>query len=217
MVHISASLLAANYARLGEDVIKAENAGVDSFHFDMMDGHYVPNIALSPQHLKDLKQYTKLPFHLHLELGNPDYVLDSFPELFADLILVQWDTITEPEKTFSRIQKRGAMVGLSLNPADNLDNVKNYLPLIDTLLLLSVNPGFGGQPIVKDIDNKLSIARGMLDMVGKNITLAVDGGVNLDNSKDLIKAGTDWLIIGTALYSQMDMANYVASIKQFTR
>jgi ribulose-phosphate 3-epimerase len=214
MVHISASLLAANFARLGEDVHNAEKCGVDSFHFDMMDGHYVPNIALSPQHLLDLREYTQLPFHLHLELGNPDHVLDTFTELKAELILVQWDTIPEPGKTFDRINKRDSKIGLSLNPSVDLVEIKSYLKYIDTLLLLSVNPGFGGQPMVSGIKERVTLAADLILAEKANINLAVDGGVNLINSKDLIDAGADWLIIGTALFNQLDMASYIDAIKQ---
>jgi len=215
MVRISASLLAADFACLGEDVRRAEIAGVDAFHFDMMDGHYVPNIAFAPQHLKVLRNYTGLPFHLHLELGNPDFVLENFPELDADLILVQWDTIQDPAKTFSRIMNRGAKVGLSLNPADDISAIKPYLHLIDSLLLLSVNPGFGGQKMVSGINTRVSEAKIICDEINPGLPLAIDGGITFENAGELIKNGIDWLIIGTALFNRENMGEYVSKIKEY--
>src|SRR5512133_1295268 len=111
MIHISASVLAADYARLGEEMQRAEKAGVDSFHFDLMDGHYVPNLALAPDHLKALRSYSRLPFYAHLELDNPDDVLSNFAPLQADLIIVQWNTLIDPLRTFDRIRSQNIKVG----------------------------------------------------------------------------------------------------------
>ena len=116
MVQISASLLAADYAQLGEEVQRAAAAGVDSFHFDMMDGHYVPNIAFAPEHLTTLRPYSRLPFVAHLELSNPDEVLSRFSAFPADTIIVQWDTLNDPHNTFEGIHARGAKIGVALNP-----------------------------------------------------------------------------------------------------
>lgn len=214
MTQISASLLAADFARLGEEVLRADKAGADAFHFDMMDGHYVPNIAFAPEHLSVLRKYTKLPFHLHLELGNPDFVLENFPKLDADLILVQWDTLVDPARTFARIKALGARVGLSLNPADEITEIESCLPDLDTLLLLSVNPGFGGQPMMTGINERAQLAKKMLQSSGSRAHLAVDGGVTRESAGGLIRAGVEWLIIGTALFSQPDMAGYIRDIKQ---
>src|SRR5512133_1710588 len=177
MIHISASVLAADYARLGEEMQRAEKAGVDSFHFDLMDGHYVPNLALAPDHLKALRPYSHLPFHVHLELDNPDNVLSNFPLLQADVVIVQWNTLTDPARTFDRIRSQNIGAGLGLNPYDALDDASHFFQDIDLLLLLGVYPGFGGQAIQPGMQERIEAARSLAKGLGHQIAIAVDGGV----------------------------------------
>lgn len=213
MVEISASLLAADFARLGDEVRRAEQAGVDSFHFDMMDGHYVPNLALTPQHLSALRPYTRLPFHAHLELAEPDRVLEAFAPLGADAVIVQWDTLIQPARTFERIRAEGAQVGLSLNPDDALADVQPLLPAVDLLLLLGVYPGFGGQRMQPGTIEKVAEARGRLRDLGLALPIAVDGGVKPENASALVRAGADCLIMGTALFDADDITSTIARLK----
>jgi ribulose-phosphate 3-epimerase len=217
MLRISASLLAADHARLGEEVRRGQAAGVDAFHFDLMDGHYVPNLALSPRHLAALRPHTELPFHVHLELANPDAVLMDFPELRADLIFVQWDTLQTPEDTFARIRDVGARVGLSLNPGDPLEPVHGLLGELDMLLLLSVHPGFGGQKMVFGTMARVAQALDMIAETAPGLPLAVDGGIQEDSALQLGEMGVSWVVIGTALYGQRDMTGFVAHIKGESR
>lgn len=214
MTHISASLLAANYARLGEEVQRAERAGVDSFHFDMMDGHYVPNLALTPDHLKTLRGYSKLPFHVHLELANPDEVLSKFTSLQADLIIVQWNTLTDPARTFDRIHSQNIKAGLGLNPNEACDEAAQFFRDIDLLLLLGVYPGFGGQAIQPGMQERISSARLLANQPNHRITIAVDGGVKLVNAASLVQAGADGLIMGTALFQTFDMTETIRSVRE---
>ena len=216
MVHISASLLAADYAWLGEEVQRAEKAGVDSFHFDMMDGHYVPNLALTPDHLKALRAYSHLPFHTHLELANPDNFLSILNFMQADMIIVQWNTLTEPSQTFDRIRSQNIKVGLGLNPDDAVEDAARYFPDIDLLLLLGVYPGFGGQAMQPGTTEKIAYARRLADGLDHKITIAVDGGVKPENAAQLVQAGADILIMGTALFQSADMAGMVKSIREST-
>jgi ribulose-phosphate 3-epimerase len=216
MAYLSASLLAADFAHLAGDVQRAEQAGVDAFHFDMMDGHYVPNIALAPQHLAALRPYTQLPFDLHLELENTDQVLSTFQELAADLILVQWDTLTDPLHTFSLIRSRGGRVGLSLNPDIQLGQIQPFLSQLDILLLLSVNPGFGGQLMVSGTPERVFEAYQMAQAAKPSLPIAVDGGVSLNNAARLVQAGASWLIVGTALFQASDLAGFVRDIHSLT-
>ena len=206
MVQICASLLAADYARLGEEVQRAENAGVDSFHFDMMDGHYVPNLALAPDHFKALRSYSPLPFHAHLELDNPDDVLAKFKSLQADMIIVQWNTLTDPLRTFETIRSQNIKVGLGLSPDDTLDDSSRFFPEIDLLLLLGVYPGFGGQSLQPSTSEKVKTARKIIDQMNHRTPIAVDGGVKLENATALVQAGADILIMGTALFQSSNMA-----------
>lgn len=214
MVHISASLLAADYARLGEEMQRAEQAGVDSFHFDLMDGHYVPNLALAPDHLRALRPYSRLPFHVHLELDNPDDVLSNFPPLQADVVIVQWNTLTNPVRTFDRIRSQNIGVGLGLNPDDVLDDASRFFRDLDLLLLLGVYPGFGGQAIQPGMQERIASAQRLADGLNHRIRIAVDGGVKPENATILARAGADFIIMGTALFQSSDMAKVIASIRE---
>lgn len=214
MLHIGASLLAADYARLGEEVRRAEMAGVDSFHFDMMDGHYVPNLALTPAHLKVLRSYSDLPFHVHLELDNPDDMLSRFEPLQADTIIVQRNTLTAPHQTFARIRSQNSKVGLGLSPNDSLEETSPLLRDLDLLLLLGVHPGFGGQVMQPGTQERVALARTLLDREKSRARIAVDGGVKLENAVPLTQAGADIIIMGTALFHSGDMAGLIRSIRE---
>ncbi|HET7143599.1 MAG TPA: ribulose-phosphate 3-epimerase [Anaerolineales bacterium] len=216
MIHISASLLAADYARLGEEMQRAEKAGVDSFHFDMMDGHYVPNLALTPHHLKALRVYSNLAFHVHLELANPDDVLSTLNFIQADLIIVQWNTLTDPARTFDRIRSQNKKVGLGLNPDDACEETARFIPDIDLLVLLGVYPGFGGQVMQPATVEKIITARRLADSLEHKTAVAVDGGVKPGNAAQLVEAGADFLIMGTALFQSADMAETIKSIREST-
>jgi ribulose-phosphate 3-epimerase len=213
-MHISASLLAADYARLGEEMQRAERAGVDSFHFDMMDGHYVPNLALTPDHLNALRPYSKLPFHVHLELENPDHVLSNFIPFQADLVIVQWNTLARPSHTIQRLRSKNAKIGLGLNPDEALDEVSAIFQDLDLLLLLGVYPGFGGQTIQPGMEERIASARRLADLYNRHLMIAVDGGVNPENAAQLVNAGADILIMGTALFHSSDMPETVRSIRE---
>jgi ribulose-phosphate 3-epimerase len=214
MVHISASLLAADYARLGEEVKRAASSGADSFHFDLMDGHYVRNLALAPDHLTALRPHTSLPFFAHLELSNPEEILAQFDPFPADTIIVQWNTLTEPLKTFDAIRLRNAKVGLGLCPDDDIRNAVRLFRDLDLLLLLGVYPGFGGQAMQPDTREKIAFARRLLDEADQRVMIAVDGGVKPENAAALVTAGADMLIMGTALFRSEDMAETIRSIRE---
>ena len=213
MVQISASLLAADYARLGEEVQRAESAGTDSFHFDMMDGHYVSNLALAPDHLAALRPLTTLPFYVHLELANPDEVLSRFDPFPADVIIVQWNTLKNPLETFDRIRSRNAKVGLGINPEDNIQEVARYFPNLDLFLILGVYPGFGGQPMQPETKQVIREARSVANKLASSLTIAVDGGVKCENATSLVEAGADCLIMGTALFQSQDMKRTISEIR----
>ncbi len=213
-MHISASLLAADPARLGRDVRRSAEAGIDSFHFDVMDGHYVPNIALSPSLLSALRPHTRLPFHVHLELSNPDEVLQRFQPFAADLIIVCRDTLSDPLHTFGLIRSQSAQVGLSLGPDDDLTNSRALISEIDLLLILAVYPGFGGQPAQPNTVSRIAEARGLMDQLGLQIPLAVDGGVTSENAPALLAAGADILVIGTALFHSRSMRAFMSHVRQ---
>ena len=214
MVQVSASLLAADFARLGREVVRAEHAGVNSFHFDMMDGYYVPNIALAPEHLSALRRYTTLPFHVHLELANPNQVLEHFRPLEANLIIACRDTLDNPEKTFARICACGAKTGLSLNPDEPIEEAYRLFPKLDLLMIMGVFPGFGGQNMHPNTITRIAQARQMSQSINPLLLIAVDGGVNMENAPALVKAGADVLIIGTALFRAHKMRSFIAKLRE---
>ena len=214
MVAISASLLAADFSRLGPDALRAERAGVDSFHFDLMDGHYVPNLALAPQHLHSLRPLTSLPFHVHLELNNPDEVLERFQPLEAGLITVCHDTLSSAQRTFALIRAQAAKIGLSLNPDEPVEASLELLPALDLLLILGVLPGFGGQSMRPETPGRVLQAAQLRARSGLSFLIAVDGGVKPENAAGLIQAGADVLILGTALFNAPSMKKVVRAIQK---
>jgi ribulose-phosphate 3-epimerase len=213
MTRVSASLLAADYARMGQEVRRAERAGADSFHFDMMDGHYVPNLALAPDHLTALRAHTRLPFHVHLELANPDEVLDTFEPLQAEMIIVCRDTLPNPSETIAHIHALGIQAGMSINPDEPLDTALGYLSEIDLFLVLGVFPGFGGQVMQPGTIKKIAQARQAIHSFGLAIPIAVDGGVNPRTAPEMVQAGADILIAGTALFKSSSMNRAIAQFK----
>lgn len=212
-IEVSASLLSADYANLAKDVARAVQAGADSFHFDVMDGHYVPNIALSPQHLIALRPYTSLPFSLHLELGNPDQVLDTFGKLDADIISFQLDRSPDPRATIERIRQRGTQASVCVNVDVPLEQVLPLISLLDEVLLLGVNPGFGGQPMYPQMGERIHQMCRMIEKEKPGVPIAIDGGVSLKTAPMLVAAGAERLISGSAFFGAPDMAEFVRQMK----
>ena len=213
MVEISASLLAADFTCLGSETRRAESAGVNSFHFDLMDGHYVPNLALAPEHLHALRTITPLPFNAHLELNNPDEVLERFRPLEAQLIIVCHDTLPDPLRTFALIRAQAAKVGLSINPDEAIEDCMELFPELDLLLILGVTPGFGGQNMQLDTPARVFEARQKRPSSEHSLLIAVDGGVKSENAATLIQAGADISILGTALFQAPSMKKVVRALK----
>jgi ribulose-phosphate 3-epimerase len=213
MIKISASLLAADAACLKEEVRRAQHAGVDMFHVDVMDCHYVPNLALSPHHIPSLMPFTSLPFELHLEVDNPDYLLESFPMIQAQSIIVHADTCPRPRETIRKIQSQYARVGLALNLQYEVQDVVALLPEIDLLVIMAVEPGFGGQKWDPQALRRVKDARKIIDSLGLEVTVAVDGGISPENSSAILQAGAQELIIGSTLFRATDMSAIVRCLR----
>lgn len=199
-VKIAPSILSADFSKLGEEIIQLEKAGADFIHVDVMDGHFVPNMTIGPGVVKALRKTTSLTFDVHLMIENVDNYIPLFAEAGSDIITIHPEACTHLHRSIQLIKEMGKKVGLALNPATPLNVIEYVLPEIDLLLLMSVNPGFGGQKFIPFVMDKIKKAHQMIKEVGKDIYLEVDGGVTQDNAKQVIESGANVLVAGTATF-----------------
>jgi ribulose-phosphate 3-epimerase len=212
-VTIAPSLLAADFGRLREEVGAIEAAGADWLHLDVMDGHFVPNISFGPTVLAALRKHTKLPFDVHLMIAPVDPYLDMFIDAGADHILLHPEAGPHLHRSLQHIRAAGKKAGVVLNPATSPDAVDWALDLIDIILVMSVNPGFGGQSFLRSQLPKIARLRGMIDAADHPIALAVDGGVTPKTAPDILAAGADTLIAGTSVFHAADYAKAIAELR----
>jgi ribulose-phosphate 3-epimerase len=199
-VRISPSILSADFARLGEEVRAIDEAGADWIHVDVMDGHFVPNITIGPGVVKALRPHSSKPFDVHLMISPVDSFLDAFAEAGADIITVHPEAGPHLHRTIQRIKALGKKAGVSLNPATPAKMLDYVLEEVDLVLVMSVNPGFGGQSFIDTQLRKIEAIRKQIDKLGKPIDLEVDGGVDQSNCRRVIDAGADALVAGTATF-----------------
>jgi ribulose-phosphate 3-epimerase len=199
-VRIAPSILSADFARLGEEVRALEAAGADWIHVDVMDGHFVPNLTIGPAVVKALRPHTKLPFDVHLMISPVDSFLDAFAEAGADHITVHPEAGPHIHRTVQRIKSLGKMAGVSLNPGTPAKMLDYLIDDIDLVLIMSVNPGFGGQSFIDSQLRKIEAVRKMIDKTGRDIRLEVDGGIDMNTAVQAIGAGADVLVAGTATF-----------------
>lgn len=210
---IAPSILSADGGKLGAEIAAVEKAGADWIHLDVMDGHFVPNITMGPAIIAALRRATDLPFDVHLMIEDPDNYVESFAAAGADYITVHVEAAGHLHRTIELIKKTGKKAGVSLNPATPLSSVEEILPDIDLLLIMSVNPGFGGQKFIPSSLAKIKRARAMITRLSPKTLLEVDGGVNLQNIASIAQAGTDVLVAGAAVFGTADYAQTIALLK----
>ena len=200
-VKISPSILSADFGKLGVEISELEKAGADLIHVDVMDGHFVPNITIGPEVIKDLKKHTSLPFDVHLMISPVHKYIKNFAEAGADIITIHPESTDNLIETINEIKKFGKKAGVSLNPKTTIEKVLPVLSLIDLVLIMSVNPGFGGQNFITETLEKVKLLRKEIDQKKLAVEIEIDGGINFDNAKIAKKAGVDILVSGTTIFN----------------
>jgi ribulose-phosphate 3-epimerase len=204
MIKLAPSILSADFARLGEQVEEAARAGADYIHVDVMDGHFVPNITIGAQVVAAIRPVTSLPLDVHLMIEHPERYISEFVHAGADIITVHVEASPHLQSAIELIKKLGARAGVSLNPPTPIGAVEEFLHHVDLVLVMSVNPGFGGQPFIPETLPRIEKMRQILDARGLSAELEVDGGINADNAPDIVKAGANVLVAGNSIFRAED-------------
>jgi ribulose-phosphate 3-epimerase len=212
MILIAPSILSADGSRLHEEIAAVEKAGADWIHIDVMDGHFVPNITMGPAIISALRKTTKLPFDVHLMIENPENYIESFAAAGADILTVHVEAANHLHRTIDLIKKAGKKAGVSLNPATPLIQIEEILPDIDLLLIMTVNPGFGGQQFIETTLPKIDKAKKMLNTLSNKTLLEIDGGVNLKNIAGIARAGADVLVAGASVFGTDDYQKTISAL-----
>ena len=214
MIKLAPSILSADFARLLEDVKKVENAGCEYLHIDVMDGHFVPNITLGPGLIKSLRKDVNMVFDAHLMIENPDMYIKDFAEAGCDIIVVHQEACKHLHRTIQNIKSYNIKAGVALNPATPIETIKYILKDVDMVLIMTVNPGFGGQSFIDSMIDKIRELKAIVVEQNLNIDIQVDGGIKPSNVADVVKAGANVIVAGSAIFNSSDIKETVIEFRE---
>jgi ribulose-phosphate 3-epimerase len=210
---IAPSMLSSDFARLGEEAAAIEKAGGDWLHIDVMDGRFVPNLTLGPPIVKALRRVSKLPLDVHLMIVEPEKYVEAFAEAGADTITIHVEACTHLHRTLGHIRSLGKRAGVTMNPSTSEETIRYVMGVVDLVLVMSVNPGFGGQSFIREVLPKVSAIRKMIDASGRAIDLEIDGGITKETAPEAIAAGANVLVAGNAVFNTKDYAGAIAALR----
>ncbi|WP_137789703.1 ribulose-phosphate 3-epimerase [Bacillus sp. E(2018)] len=213
MIKIAPSILSADFSKLSDDIKAVEEAGADYIHVDVMDGHFVPNITIGPLVVQAIRPITKLPLDVHLMIENPDRYIEEFAKAGADIISVHVEASPHLHRTVQLIKQQGVKAGVVINPATSVDSIKHILQDVDLVLLMTVNPGFGGQAFIESVVPKIKEVSDLVKTQGLNVEIEVDGGVNPETARLCVEAGANVLVAGSAIYGKSDLKGAIEAIR----
>jgi len=213
MAKVSPSLLSADFANLGRDVIEITGMGADYLHIDVMDGSFVPNITIGPGVIKSIRGLTKVPFIAHLMIDRPERIVSNFAEAGADFITVHIEAKGDIREAMKSIRKSGKKVGIAVNPPTPLDKIRDMIPLVDIILIMTVNPGWAGQKFISEAAEKIAEARKMIEEEGLATLIEVDGGINQETGKVCVEHGVDILAAGSSIFGAKDRQKALDGLK----
>ncbi len=214
MIRIAPSILSADFARLGDEVKRIEEAGADLVHIDVMDGHFVPNITIGSPVVKALRKISKLPFDVHLMIEAADNYIDSFVEAGADIITVHVEASCHLHRTIQKIKQHGIKAAVALNPATSLSTIEWVLDELDMVLLMTVNPGFGGQKYIESSTKKIKALRETIVSRGIDVDIEVDGGIDSNNIYKVTEAGANIIVSGSTIFNSPDTSQIIKELKE---
>ncbi|WP_226665761.1 ribulose-phosphate 3-epimerase [Metabacillus litoralis] len=217
MIKIAPSILSADFAKLGEEIKDVENAGAEYIHVDVMDGHFVPNITIGPLIVQAIRPITKLPLDVHLMIEQPDQYIPQFVEAGADIITVHVEACKHLHRTIQLIKSQGIKAGVVLNPHTPIESIIHVLEDIDMVLLMTVNPGFGGQAFIPQVLPKIKQLSDLIKTKNLSIEIEVDGGINDVTAKQVVEAGASVLVAGSAIFNKEDRSKAIKELKQATK
>lgn len=213
MIKIAPSILSADFSRLGEHIMELDAYGADMIHIDVMDGMFVPNISFGIPIMKSIRKLTKLPFDVHLMIEDPSRYVEDFAKAGADIITVHYETDRHIDRTINYIKSFGVKAGVALNPATPVDCIKHLISNLDMVLIMSVNPGFGGQKYIKYCSGKIKEVRDLSEKYNKDIMIQVDGGIDEENISEVVSSGANVIVAGSAIFKNDEIEKNIKALR----